>query len=124
MKHHISDSDLCQPALLVMPGDEREQVKQFWKRAAAHCGDLSHIDPERSADLLELSDALGKYPQYHRAVQYLRSLAGAAPRQRLPAHDLGFLAAGGNVPQPLACPLPQRAPRAIPHHLRVRFHRP
>ena len=124
VKHHMADDDLCQPALLVAPGQERRRVLQFWKDAVSHRGELSNIDPDRSADLLELSDALARYPQYQRAVQYLRGLAGAEPRPRLPVQPLGFLATGGQVSQGLVCALPERAPRPLPHNLRVRFHRP
>lgn len=124
VKHHMADHDLCQPALLVVPGDERERIRLFWKNSVSHKGELTTLDPDRAADLVELSEALSKYPQYGRAVQYLRSLAGVEPRQRWPAQALGFLATGGQVQQGLVCALPPRGPRALPHQLRVRFHRP
>ena len=97
VKHHMADHDLCQPALLVVPGDERERIRLFWKNSVSHKGELTTLDPDRAADLVELSEALSKYPQYGRAVQYLRSLAGVEPRQRWPAQALGFLATGGQV---------------------------
>ena len=124
VKHHIADQDLCQAALLVVPGEERQRISQWWKNSVNHAGELPQIEPERATDLLELADALATYPQYGRAVHYLRSLAGAEPRQRLAPQSLGFLATGGHVQPGLVCALQPRAPRPIPHNLRVRFHRP
>ena len=124
VKHHMCDSALQQPPLLVAPGAERQRVQRFWKDAVRHPGELPTIDPERAENLLEFSEALSRYPQYSRATQYLRSLAGAGPRQRLPPQKLGFLALGGQVPQGLVCALQPRAARPDPHNLRVRFHRP
>ena len=124
VRHHMCDSELCQDPLLVSPGDEKGRIVQFWKNAVTHPGVLPQIDPERQADLLELSEGLARYPQYQRAVAYLRTLAGVEPRQRLHPQPLKFLAAGGRVSQGLVCAVPPRPARPVPHNLRVRFHRP
>ena len=57
------------------------------------------MDAERSAALDELADALSAYPQYGRAVQYMRSLTGAAPYPRVDAYPITFLREAG-APRP------------------------
>lgn len=124
VKHNLCDTDLAQPALLVLPGDEKARMDAFWQTSVRHAGILAHLDPERAQDLLELSQALDVYPQFSRAAKYLRSLAGAEYRQRLPVQPLNFLARGGVEPQGLVCAnLPPRQQQPDPHQLRVHFHR-
>lgn len=124
VRHHMSDDELAQPPLLVLPGNEKAAIHTFFQNAARHPGVLSEIDDERKKDLLELSSAFEKYPQYSRAVQYYKSLAGVVPRNRVAVHRLTFLEIGG-VEQPgLVCRrLPERVPKPKPHPLHVRFHR-
>lgn len=124
VRHHICDVDLSQPPLLMLPGCEKNLIRQFWKNAARHQGLLSTIDPERQRDLLELSQAFQQYPQYERAVHYYRSLAGAEHRTRLLTCPLSFLEMGGVHEPGLVCArLPPRVPKPKPHPLQVRFHR-
>lgn len=119
VKHHICDTELSQPPLLVLPGDEKNKMRQFLRTMARHDGILS-----RQEDLLEFSTALDHYPQFARASHYYKTLAGAEYRRRLPVQPLRFLEIGGIREQGLVCAqLPPRAPRAKPHPLQVRFHR-
>ena len=123
VRHHLCDVELQQPALLILPGDEKPQFNRFWHDAHAHQGELTHVDPERAAELLEIAQVLNKYPQYERAVRYYESLADKIPRPRIPVHKFPFIAAGGNAqPAALDAQLPERNPRPAPHELRVRFH--
>ena len=125
VKHHLCDSTLSQPPLLVLPQDEKQTSKRFWSNSVNDNGFESSIDTDRQADLLELSEAFGTYPNYERAVTYLKSLAGHGRRIRYEVNALPFVSSGGAQPPGLVCanalPRPQRLP---PHQLHVRFHRP
>ena len=120
----MSDEKLCQPALLVMPGDRAGEVRSFWEQAVKHKGERREVDPDRSQDLIDLAEGLKMYPQFGRAVHYLRGLAGAEHRPRYAAKPLEFIALGGGnsssfiVGRPGPRPVP-----AMPHKLNVRFHR-
>lgn len=124
VKHHMSDSEPCQPALLVLPGDESMRIKQFWSASVADMGVDPTLEPDRQSDLLELASTFETYPNYGRAVAYLKSLAGHGPRTRHAAHDLPFLRAGGLHAPGLVCANVPPRERQQPHHLQVRFHRP
>ena len=123
VKHNLCDATLSQPALLVWPGDELHQSRAFWSAAKDHPGEQSDLDPERAKDLLELAAVLETYPQYSRAVAFMRSLAGPRPRKN--ASALEFIAAGGNAPRhDIPARLPDRPDRPDPYRMQVRFHRP
>lgn len=125
VKHHMADSEPCQPALLVMPGDESLTVKSFWSKSVSNSGHEPSLDPDRKKDLLELADAFAKYPNFGRAVSYLKALAGQGVRTRYKVNDLPFLSSGGVHSPGLICAnVPERPERPQPHHLQVRFHRP
>lgn len=125
VKHHMCDTDPCQPALLVLPGDEATKVKEFWSTSVGDTGLSPTLEPDRQKDLLELAETFATYPNFDRAVIYLKSLAGQGPRTRYPANDLPFLRSGGVYAPGLVCAnLPPRGARGPPHHLQVRFHRP
>lgn len=85
VKHEMADDALLQPPLLVFPHDAAGGVAQFWRSAAEHRGVKTNLDAERAAALKELADAMDAYPQYGRAVKFMRSLAGAAPYPRVDA---------------------------------------
>ncbi len=124
VKHNICDTELSQDPLLVLPGQEKAAIRRFWQSAANHPGILANIDDQRKDDLLEFANALSVYPQFTRAVEYYRGLAGQSSRTRLPPHRMEFLLAGGAHHESLVVAnLPPREPRPKPHPLRVRFHR-
>ena len=123
VKHELCDEDLMQPALLVYPGDESAQTRAFWQTSVQHEGIRTEVDSERAEGLLDLCSALEKYPQYGRAIAYMRSLAGQGSRARFDACLLDFIAAGGQAPNAIAGILPQRPARPDAHRLNVRFHR-
>ena len=125
LKHSLADVELSQPALLVFPGAESDQAREFWRRAANHPGIQSDVDGDRARDLLELADVLETWPQYGRAVAFMRGLAGQTVRTRRDAWPLEFIEAGGAAPRiGLPQALPDRPERPIPHRMHVRFHRP
>ena len=120
----MCDSDPCQPALLVMPGDESSTVKRFWATCVDNTGEEPTIDFERQQNLLELADAFARYPNFERAVVYLKALGGRGRRIRQEVHDLPFLRSGGMNSPGLVCgPVPSRQ-ISRPHQLHVKFHRP
>lgn len=120
----MCDSELAQEPLLVLPGDEQQQIHRFWKSAAVHPGDLVELDPQRKEELMELATAFSAYPQFTRAAEYYKSLAGQAHRPRHAPQQLGFLLAGAVRQRGLVVAnLPPREPQPKPHPLRVRFHR-
>lgn len=122
VKHHLADEELAQPPLLVFPASERTQVDRFWATAMHHPCQLSQIDPDRANDLIIFSDALAKYPQYDRAVQFYRTLGGRGHRHRYAAHRFPFIEAGGQLSQGIALSsVPPRQSRPDPHRLNVRF---
>ena len=125
VKHHMCDTEPCQPALLVLPGDESLRVKQFWSRSVEDAGIEPTLDPDRQKDIRELADAFAEYPNYPRGVTYMKSVGGIGPRTRYKAHDLPFLRSGGTQVPGLVCAnVPPRNVRQPPHELHVRFHRP
>ena len=125
VKHHMCDTEPCQPALLVLPGDEAITVQKFWDKSTSHRGVEPTIDPERQEEFLELAEAFEKYPNYERAVQYLKSLAGQVRRVRHAANDLPFVQSGRVHASGLVCgAVPDRIAKPEPHRLKVRFHRP
>ena len=125
VKQDLPDEELLQKPLLIFPNDAAHGLRDFWRSAAVHKGIRTNVDPERSAALNELADALNAYPQYGRAVQYMRSLAGAAPYERVDAHPITFLReAGAPRPSLVVSNLPTRPERPRAHELHVRFHRP
>lgn len=120
----MCDTEFSQDPILVLPGDAKQQIHQFWQGAAVHPGVLAEIDDQRKEDLMELATAFGVYPQFARAAEYYKSLAGQAYRPRHAPPPLGFILAGAVRQQGLVVAnLPPREPRAKPHPLRVRFHR-
>ena len=124
VKHQLADNDLVQDPLLVFPGDESRVAKNFWKQAAVHKGVKTHLDADRAEALKELADALQMYPQYGRAIKYMRSLAGVLPYPRLDAQPLEFIKSGGISSGSLVVArLPPRPARPQAHQLHVRFHR-
>lgn len=123
VKQEMCDQDLSQPALLVWPGAERDQVRQFWQSAAQSRGVKFDVDADRAADLLELADGLSSYPQYGRAITFLKGLAGQHGRPRYNAHPLRWIEAGGAHANPLPRNLPPRPMREPAHPVQVRFHR-
>lgn len=124
VKHELADDELLQPPLLVFPHDAAGQVPEFWRSAADHRGVKTNLDPERAQALKELAEALGAYPQYGRAVDYMRSLAGVAPYRRVDALPLDFVRRAGPVPPSfVVANLPPRRDRPVAHNLHVRFHR-
>ena len=123
-KHDLCDDELSQPALLVWPGDEKSKVEEFWQSAAQHKGQHFNVDEERAKDLLELADALTLYPQYGRAIDYMKNLAGSKTQRRHDAFPLPWISSGGRPVNPVVRELPPREARPIPHKLQVRFHRP
>ena len=99
-------------------------MRTFLRDAARHEGNLYNIDPQRQEDLLELSRAFEKYPQYSRAVHFYRTLAGVEHRKRIAVYPLTFLEVGGLQQPGLVCAsLRPRDPKPKPHPLQVRFHR-
>jgi len=125
VKHHMCDEHLSQPALLVLPGDELTAVKRFWATSVHDSGLEVAIDPDRQKDLLDLAEAFAKYPNYERAVAYLKSLGGVGQRTKYPVNELRFLEAGGvHAPDLLCANVQERPPKQPPHQLQVRFHRP
>ena len=125
VKHHMSDDHPSQPALLVLPGDELTAVKRFWATSVRHTGEEFAIDPDRQKDLLDLAEAFAKYPNYDRAVAYLKSLGGIGQRTIYPVNEVRFLETGGVHAPDLPCAnIQERPPREPPHQLQVRFHRP
>lgn len=121
----MADSEPCQPALLVLPGEEARNVKQFWSTSVRDLGVNPTLEPDRQKDLLELAETFATYPNFDRAVTYLKSLAGHGPRTRFPANDLPFLSSGGvNSPGLVCANMPPRSAIGPPHELQVRFHRP
>ena len=125
VKHHMCDEEPCQPALLVPPGDESNAVKRFWSQSVDHHGVEPSIEYDRKKDLLELADAFKQYPNFDRAISYLKALGGQGRRTRFEVHDLPFVRAGGTRPATLVCGnVTNRHERATPHPLQVRFHRP
>ena len=125
VKQNMCDSDPCQPALLVFPGDEATQVKRFWATSVGDRGEDPQLEPDRKSDLIELADCFATYPNFGRAVSYLKALAGQGNRTRYEAHALPFLQSGGvHSPGLLCANLPPRNQGPPPHPLRVRFHRP
>ncbi|CAK9105067.1 Uncharacterized protein SCF082_LOCUS48992 [Durusdinium trenchii] len=124
IKQDLCNDALAQPAMLVWPGDTHNEVRTFWQNAVNHPGVQTDLDPERAADLLEFSEALEKYPQYGRAVYFLRQLTGEIARERHNALPIEFLAAGGHAPRhDIVRELPQREERPNPYRMNVRFHR-
>lgn len=124
VKHQMCDQTLSQEPLLVLPGDEQGRMRAFLRDAARHEGNLYNIDPQRQADLLELSRAFEKYPQFSRAVHFYRTLAGVEHRKRIGVYPLTFLEVGGLQQPGLVCAsLRPRDPKPKPHPLQVRFHR-
>lgn len=108
----MSDERLCQPALLVMPGDRAQEVSSFWEQAVKHKGERREVDPDRAQDLIDLAEGLKMYPQFGRAVHYLRGLAGAEHRPRYVAKLLGFISrGGGNGSSFIVC---KPGPRPVP----------
>ena len=125
VKRDIADDALIQPALLVWPGDEIDRVRSFWRDAVSHKGNQTDLDEVRAADLLEFCGALGSFPQYGRAIEYIRKLAGDLPKERIDAPALDFISVGGQAPRnDIVRVLPQREARPDPHRMKVRFHRP
>ena len=125
LKQNLSDTDLMQPALLVWPGDEASKTAEFWQKVINHRGVQTRVDDDRAADLLDLAGALGMYPQYSRAIEYIKRLAGKLPRSRKDAHPITFVTAAAMRPLGNAsdAALPARPMRQEPHRLEVRFHR-
>lgn len=124
VKHEMADDALLQPPLLVFPHDAAGGVAQFWRSAAEHRGVKTNLDAERAAALKELADAMDAYPQYGRAVKFMRSLAGAAPYPRVDALPIDFVKRAGPVPPSfVAANLQPRPDRPRAHELHVRFHR-
>ena len=123
VKHQMCDQELSQPPLLVLPGCKQAEVAQFWQRAVRDPGLRKEVDPERAKDLKEFCEVLATYPQYDRAVHYLRGLAGLEPRPRFEAQALTFLRDGRREQPGLVLGLPKRPKPQEPHALRVRFHR-
>ena len=125
VKHHMCDTEPCQPALLVLPGDEATRVQKFWDTCISHLGVEPTIDSERQEEFLELAEAFATYPNYDRAVQYLKSLGGQARRVRHGANALPFIESGRAHSAGLVCgAVPERRAKLEPHKLKVRFHRP
>lgn len=124
VKQDLPDEELLQKPLLIFPNDAAHRLRDFWRSAADHKGIRTNVDAERSAALDELADALSAYPQYGRAVQYMRSLTGAAPYPRVDAYPITFLReAGAPRPSLVMSNLPTRPERPHAHELHVRFHR-
>ena len=125
VKHDLCDSNLSQPALLVWPGDERARTATFLQNGASHQGVYADVDEERASQLLELAEALKVYPQFGRAISYMKGLAGQHARTRRAAHPLNFLSSGGRaVMAPIDGALPARPDKPDPYKMKVRFHRP
>ena len=95
VKHHMCDTEPCQPALLVLPGDEALRVKRFWSQVLQDAGLDPSLEPDRQKDILDLADAFALYPNYQRGVAYMRAMGGQGSRTRYPAHELPFLQSGG-----------------------------
>ena len=125
VKQNLSDTELMQPALLVWPGDEAQTTAEFWQKVINHRGVQTRVDDDRASDLLDLAGALGMYPQYGRAIEYIKRLAGKLPRSRMDAHPITCITAAAARPLGNASDavLPARPTREDPHRLEVRFHR-
>ena len=102
------------PASLV--GDARRQgtggQQLLGTSREAQRRERREVDPDRAQDLIDLAEGLKMYPQFGRAVHYLRGLAGAEHRPRYVAKPLEFISrGGGNGSSFIVC---KPGPRPVP----------
>ena len=97
VKAFVSDTQLCQPPLLVWPGQDVAQAQESLQRIARNRvpGVAVYLDDDRKTTLREIASYLEKnYTGYGRGVAYLRQLAGTVAKPRVPAPSLQFLLQG------------------------------
>ena len=124
VRHMLGDDDLCQPPLLVWPGNDGGQNQKFWREGSKNPGERFAMDEERANDLLSLARGLGAYPQFGRAIGYIEELCGKRVRVWTGVPPLPFFASGGRPRANLADGnLGPQPVRPAPHELRVRFRR-
>ncbi len=74
VRQYMADEQYCQKPLLVWPGSRVADVEAFLN------AQFDGQRPEPESDFLPLADVLSKYPNYGRAVGYLRRLAQQGSR--------------------------------------------
>ena len=97
VKAFVSDTRLCQPPLLVWPGQEVSQAQESLRQIASNRvpGVAVYLDDDRKTTLMEIASYLEKnYTGYGRGILYLRQLAGTVAKPRVPAPSLQFLLQG------------------------------
>ena len=100
VKAYVSDTSLCQPPLLVWPGQQVAEAQEALRKLALNQvpGVAVYLDDDRKTTLLEIATYLEKnYSNYGRGVVYLRQLAGTLAKPRQPAPRLQFLLTGPAV---------------------------
>jgi hypothetical protein len=76
LKCYMSSDMLSQCPVLVYPGVKRQPLEAFVNNVIRHPGIAASVNADRAASLTSLQQFLNTYPQYSRAVQYIRQEAG------------------------------------------------
>lgn len=124
VKLSMSDGELCQPPLLVLPHSLLSDTEAFVNKLSVEGPVQSpSLDECRAAELIELANTMEvDFPHLSRGARYLRALANP-DTPRAPCSPLHFVAAG---PRALfeagGVQLGRPAPPPKPYRLQVVFH--
>lgn len=80
LKCYMSSDLLSQDPVLVYPGALRQPLEAFLNSVIRHPGVAARVTADRATSLTGLQQFLSMYPQYGRAVHYIRQEAGLSPK--------------------------------------------
>lgn len=126
VKLAMSDSELWQPPLLVLPHSFLRSSEEFFNKVNNDDAPMlrATLEDSRSDELKELSTQMAAdFPHLARGVRYLQSLT-QPERRRTPCSKLQFVQAGprGGALDVGSLRLQRQAPEPKPYKLQVVFH--
>ena len=124
VKMNMSDTNVCQKPLLVLPQYLLPETENFFNRMNTTESVVTPVyDPERAEELMQMAEAIGRdFPHMSRSVAFYRSLL-AANRQREGFPAIQFITAPKAAFRWQEIQLGERPPPPKPHCLQVVFHR-